>query len=112
MTNKLTARVNIAIAAPVNKVWQALTDPALIKKYLFGTETVSDWKKGSSITYTGVWQGRPYTDKGQIVDIVPEKLLHTTYLSGNSGKKDIPENYAHVIYQLEPEGNDTTVVSL
>lgn len=108
----LTARVSITIAAPVNKVWQALTDPDLIRQYLFGTNTVSDWKKGSSITYTGEWQGKPYTDKGEIIDIVPEKLLHTTYLSGNSGKEDKPENYAHVIYELEPRGSNTTIVSL
>jgi len=109
MSNKLTAKTEMSISAPVSKVWQALTDPAMIKQYLFGTDTVTDWKKGSSITYTGEWDGKPYTDKGKIIDIVPEKLLHTTYLSGNSGKEDKPENYANVIYELKPNGGDTTV---
>jgi uncharacterized protein YndB with AHSA1/START domain len=109
MANKLSVSVSRHIEAPVNKVWQALTDPAMIKQWLFGTNTKSDWKKGSSITYTGEWQGKQYEDKGQIIDIVPEKLLHTTYFSSMSGKEDKPENYANVKYELEPEGDGTLV---
>jgi uncharacterized protein YndB with AHSA1/START domain len=109
MNNKLTAEASTNIKASTSKVWQALTDPAIIKEYLFGTDTHTDWKKGSKITYTGTWQGKPYEDKGTIVDIVPEKRLHTTYLSGNSGKEDKPENYANVIYELTPDEGRTTV---
>lgn len=103
------AETGIEINAPVAKVWSALTDPAQIKEYLFGTDTETDWKKGSPITYTGVWEGKPYKDKGVIVDIVPEKMLHTTYWSGMSGKEDKPENYANVIYRVEPRGEGTFV---
>ena len=111
MANKLSVKTGININAPVSKVWQALTDPAMIKEYLFGTNTVSDWKKGSSITYSGEWEGKQYEDKGNIIDIVPEKLLHTTYFSGMSGKEDKPENYANVIYELTPQ-NGSTVVTI
>ncbi len=105
----LTATVSRTIHAPASKVWQALTDPAQIKEYLFGTDTVSDWKKGSSITYSGVWEGKSYQDKGTIINIVPEKLLHTTYFSSMSGKEDKPENYANVIYELKPVNGDTLI---
>lgn len=107
MANKLTFKKGITINAPVSKVWHALTDPAMIKEYLFGTNTVTDWKKGSPITYSGEWQGQKYEDKGKIIDIIPEKLLHTTYFSFMSGKEDKPENYANVIYEVEPQGNQT-----
>jgi uncharacterized protein YndB with AHSA1/START domain len=109
MANKLTFKKSITIDAPVSKVWQALTDPAQIKEYLFGTNTVTDWKKGSPITYSGEWNGQKYQDKGMIVDIVPEKLLHTTYFSFMSGKEDKPENYANVIYEVQPKGNQTVL---
>jgi uncharacterized protein YndB with AHSA1/START domain len=109
MANKLSVKTGININAPVSKVWQALTDPAMIKEYLFGTNTVSDWKKGSSITYSGEWEGKQYEDKGEIIDIVPEKLLHTTYFSGMSGKEYKPENYANVIYEVTPQNGSTTV---
>lgn len=103
MSRKLTAKTSIPVSASVENVWKALTDPALIKQYLFGTETTSDWEKGSSITYKGEWEGKDYEDKGTIVEIIPGKLLHTTYWSGMSGEPDIPENYANVIYEITPE---------
>lgn len=106
---KLVAQTSISIQAPVNKVWQALTDPKLIKQYLFGTNAVSDWKEGSSITYSGEWEGKSYQDKGEIVKIIPEKLLHTTYLSSMSNKEDKPENYANVIYEIEPQDNSSQI---
>jgi uncharacterized protein YndB with AHSA1/START domain len=109
MANKLTSKVSIDIKAPANKVWQAVVDPKLIKEYLFGTEAKSDWKKGSTITYSGVWQGKPYTDKGVIIDIEPEKFVHSTYYSPLSGKEDKPENYNNVKTELTPKGDYTTV---
>lgn len=111
MATKLVSKSSLHINAPVNKVWQALTDPTLIKEYLFGTNTITDWKKGSTITYEGEWQGKAYKDKGVIVDIVPEKLLHTTYWSSMSGKEDKAENYNNVIYELKAE-NEGTLVSI
>jgi uncharacterized protein YndB with AHSA1/START domain len=107
--NKLSVLVKQEINAPLSKVWQALTDPAQIKQYLFGTNASSDWKKGSSITYSGEWNGKAYTDKGTIIEIIPDRLLHTTYFSGMSGKEDKPENYANVIYRVEPHGTGTIV---
>ena len=111
MGNKLTAIATETISIPVSNVWQALIDPALIKHYLYGTEVISDWKKGSTIIYKGEWQGNTYEDKGTILEIEPKKLLHTTYFSSLSGKEDIPENYANVIYSLS-EGNKQTILTI
>ena len=108
---KLISKSSTMINAPVNKVWDALTNPHLIKEYLFGTKTTTDWKKGSPITYEGEWQGRSYKDKGLVVDIIPEKLLHTTYWSSMGGKEDRPENYNNVLYEVE-ERNGGTLVTI
>lgn len=109
MSNKFTAKAAIAINATPDKVWEALTDPDMIREYLFGTNTITDWQKGSPISYKGEWKGQPYEDKGTIVDIVPEKRLHTTYFSGMSGKEDIPENYANVIYEISEQQGKTVL---
>ena len=109
MAKKLVSTSGITIDAPVSKVWQALTDPAQIKQYLFGTNTVSDWKKGSPISYEGEWEGKKYKDKGTIIEIVPEKLLHTTYWSSMGGKEDKTENYNNVIYELQPQNGKTMI---
>jgi uncharacterized protein YndB with AHSA1/START domain len=41
-----TAETDI-IASPA-RVWSALTDPAQIKRYMFGSEVETDWKPGGT----------------------------------------------------------------
>ena len=107
MPQNLTATKSIVIAAPAQHVWQALTDPAEVKKYMWGSEVVSDWKQGSPLIYRGVWEGKPFEDKGTILEIDPPHLLRTTYFSPLSGKPDAPENYAEVTYRLAAEAGGT-----
>jgi uncharacterized protein YndB with AHSA1/START domain len=107
MKINLIAEQSIIINASASKVWDALINPVKIKQYLFGTETISDWKIGSPIKYRGEWQGKKYEDKGIIRNIIPEKLLESTYWSSMSGLADVPENYKNVSYKLHPENNGT-----
>ena len=109
MTTKFTARASITIKSSTASVWNALTDPTMIKQYLFGTEVVSDWKEGSEIIYKGVWEGKMYEDKGIILKIEPEKLLETNYWTSFSGLPDSPENYQKVTYQLSRDGDNTVL---
>lgn len=111
MPRKFTAKTSVPVKASVDNVWKALTDPDIIRQYLFGTDTKAEWKKGGSITYTGVWEGKSYEDKGTVVEIIPGKLLHTTFYSPNSGLPDLPENYANVIYEITPE-KDVTLLTI
>jgi len=104
---KYIARESVTIRAPIAKVWEALITPELIKQYLFGTQAISDWKVGSPIMYTGVWEGKAYADKGTILKLIPEKILETTYWSGMSGVMDVPENYKKVTYELTTEQDGT-----
>ena len=107
MENNFIGQASILINVPPSKVWNALTNPEIIKQYLFGTEALSAWTEGSTITYKGVWQDKEYEDKGKILKIEPEKYLKTTYWSSMSGKADVPENYNNVEYKLSPEGEGT-----
>ena len=107
MNNKFTAQATTLVNAPASKVWDALTNPSLIKQYLYGTEVTSDWKVGSPITYRGEWEGKSYRDKGEILQIEPDKLLISTFWSSLAGLPDLPENYKTVRYELFPEGDGT-----
>lgn len=91
---------SIVINADVKSVWQALTDKELIKLYMFGTETESEWEEGSAITFSGEYNGMKYKDGGVIKVYEPEKKLSYTYWSSMSGIEDIPENYALVTFSL------------
>ena len=109
MTGTFIATAETTINAPASKVWDALTNPTLIKEYLFGTNVTTDWKVGSPITYKGEWQGKSYEDKGRILQVEPEKLLVSTFWSALSGLPDVPENYQTVRYELSSNGDETTL---
>ncbi len=72
---------------------------------------MSDWRVGSSITYTGVWNGRQYEDKGKVIQVIQNKLLKTTYWSSLSNRPNTPENYSNVTYSLLEE-NGSTLLSV
>src|SRR5688572_5440428 len=109
MSMNLIAKASVAIQAPASKVWEALTTPAMIKEYFFGSETISDWKVGSPLLFTGVWEGKEYVDKGFILQSVPEKLFQYSYFSSFSPLEDKPENYANITYELDEENGETTL---
>ncbi|HEY6688759.1 MAG TPA: SRPBCC family protein [Propionibacteriaceae bacterium] len=97
------------IDAPPEKVWQALTDPQLIKKYMFGSEVRTDSKPGSPITWQGEFEGRKYMDKGEIITVEPGRRLEVTHFSPLTGQEDRPENYHRVSYELQQTDGGTSV---
>jgi uncharacterized protein YndB with AHSA1/START domain len=107
MSANLIAKASTTIAAPASRVWNALTNPELIKQYFFGTEAVSDWKEGSTLEFRGEWEGRKYLDKGVILKSEEPKLFQYTYLSSFSNLPDAPENYANISYELTEEDGET-----
>jgi uncharacterized protein YndB with AHSA1/START domain len=107
MKNTLIAETSISVNATPKQVWDVLTTPKLIKRYLMGTDVSTDWKEGSTITYSGEYEGKKYHDKGIIKKIEPEKILQSTYLSSMSGKEDKPENYNLVTYKIAMRNNKT-----
>ena len=60
----LSLTTSIDVNAPAAKVWEALTNPEIVKKYFFGTNVKTDWKVGSPIIWEGEWEGKSYRDKG------------------------------------------------
>jgi uncharacterized protein YndB with AHSA1/START domain len=107
MKNTLIAQAHITISAPIANVWDALVNPEMIKLYLFGTNTVSDWKEGSPIVWKGEWEGKPYEDKGVILQLKPERVLQYSHFSPLSGQADVPANYHTVTIELSLEEKGT-----
>ena len=109
--SKLFLKNTINIKAPASKVWDALVNPEQTKKYMFGCETVSDWKQGSSLLWKGSYEGKEMVFvKGTIADIQPNKLLAYTVIDpNNSSIPDVPENYLTVTYELTNENEETVL---
>ena len=101
MNSDLIVSKNIEILANADKVWDALINPEKIKIYLFGTETISDWKIGSTIIFQGEYDGHKYKDKGNVLENSRNKKLKYNYWSGFSGLEDKTENYSIITYLIE-----------
>lgn len=101
MNKNLKASSSIVINASAEMVWDALINPEKIKIYLFGTETITDWKVGSPIVFQGSYEGQSYKDKGNVIEKNVNKRLQYNYWSGFSGIEDKPENYSIITYSIE-----------
>ena len=105
-----SAQVSVHIHAPLQAVWDALTKPEIIKKYFFGTKTITDWVPGHMIVFEGEWEGKTYHDKGTVLEFYKYEKLRYDYWSSMSGIEDMPENYAIITYELFAEADITTLV--
>jgi uncharacterized protein YndB with AHSA1/START domain len=103
------AHAEVEISASRQQVWDALTSPAAIARFMFGAQVDTDWAEGSRITWTGEYDGKPFQDKGEIVEVTEPSRLRMTHYSPLSGADDVPENYHALDYQLTDEGDRTRV---
>jgi len=104
-----TAKIQRTIHAPVSKVWDGLTLPELVKQYFFGTQLVTTWQPGTPIYFRGEWEGKPYEDKGTVLQYEAGKMLEYDYFSSWSDLEDLPENYQRITYRVKAKGNGTVL---
>lgn len=107
--NEFVATAEIEISAPPARVWDALTDPDQIRRFMFGTRVETDWKPGSPIVWKGGYQGREYEDRGEIIEFEAPRLLKVTHFSPLSGREDRPENYHELTYELQERAVGTRI---
>ena len=108
---KLVVQNSILIDADIAWVWDALVNPEQTKKYMFGCETVSDWKIGSSLLWQAMYEGKEMVFvKGIILDIKPNRLLKYSVIDPNTLMTDIPENYLNVTYLLEEQNGQINLI--
>jgi uncharacterized protein YndB with AHSA1/START domain len=105
----ITTSHSIEIAAPPERVWKALTTPEEISQWFFGVDTESDWQVGSPIVHRGEYQGRPYEDRGEILELDPPRRFVHTHWSSMSGLPDEPEHYQRVLWAVEPSNGGAAV---
>jgi len=108
MSESLIYRRSILINKEIIQVWDALVNPEMTRKYMFGCDVISDWKVGSPIVWKGSTDGVEYV-KGTLTDIEPGKTLSFSVFDPESGDENIPSNYLTTTYMLDPAGDKTTI---
>jgi uncharacterized protein YndB with AHSA1/START domain len=103
------ATAEVDISASPDQVWRAITDPAKVKRYFFGSTVESDFRPGSRITWRGEYDGKPFEDKGEVIEAVPHERLRVTHFSSLRGGPDRPENYHELVFNLDHAGPVTHV---
>ena len=110
MTERLsdiTTESSVFIDGPIEKVWAALTTPELIKQWFFGVDTEADWRVGGELVHRGEYQGKPYVDRGTILEFEPPRRMVHTHWSDVSGRPDTPDNYQRVAWDLAERDGGT-----
>jgi len=107
INNDLISSKSILINSSPEKVWDVLTNPTIINKYLYGAETITDWKVDSKISFVIKFDEQTFVDKGIVIENNQNELLEYKYWSGFCGLEDRPENYSIVTYKLEKIDNIT-----
>ena len=95
----------ITLHAPIEKVWDALTTPELVKRWQFGSDVITDWKVGSEIRFRTEWQGQVFEQWGTILEIVPHSLIRYSLFAPRPGLEDRQENYFVMNYIVTEEKN-------
>lgn len=102
-TNISTVTVN----APIEKVWDALVKPELVKKWQYGSDLITDWKAGSDIRFRAEWQGKVFEQWGKVLEVLPQKLVKYSLFAPRPDLEDVPGNYFVMSYALSEEDGHT-----
>ncbi len=96
------AEASVTTEATPEQVWRTLTDPRLVREYLFGATVNTDWRVGGTVTYSGEWDGEPYEDRGVVVEAVRPRLLVTSFFRPPAdGQARRERNVQTVSYRVE-----------
>jgi uncharacterized protein YndB with AHSA1/START domain len=106
------ARAEVIIEKSPTVVWTALTDPEQVRSWMVGTTVTTDWEVGSPIPWQGEMNGKPYEDKGEVLEAEQPRRLSVTHYSPLMGQEDRPENYHTVTYTLTSTRDGRTTLAL
>lgn len=72
-----------------------------------GADLETDWTVGGPIFWRGEYEGKPYQDKGQILDVEPAARLVHTHFSPLGGEADEPQNYHTLTWIMHAQDGAT-----
>jgi uncharacterized protein YndB with AHSA1/START domain len=97
----------IVLNAPVDKVWNALTQPEFVKQWQYGSDLITDWKVGNEIRFRNEWEGQVFEQWGSVLEVVPNQKIKYSLFFPRPGLEDKPENYFIMSYVLSADNQKT-----
>ena len=91
----------IYIRTSPERLWEAITDPAIRSKFSFGVEARSDWAVGSPVQMIAPGAANLKLGEGEIIEVdPPRRLVHTMVALWSEEVKE--EGASRVTWEIEP----------
>ena len=101
--NPMEKVFEIYIKTTPDRLWEAITDPEIRRKYNFGVAVRSDWRPGSAVVTEHAGAGGPLGE-GEILEIdPPRRLVHTMRALWSDEVK--AEGTSRITWEIEPVGD-------
>ncbi len=98
----------IYIKTTPERLWEALTDPAIRARYNFGSGAYSDWTPGARIELRAE-KADGLLGEGEVLEVdPPHRLVHT--MIANFSPEAQAEGTTRVTYEIEPVGDSCRLV--
>ena len=108
MKDDVRTEESIVIQAPIDKVWEALTTPELIKRWFIGVDTLTDSTMGSAIVHKGEFRARLTTTRGRSWRSTRRSCLFAVIGARSRDAPTCPENYDRVLAAIRARRGDRT----
>lgn len=103
--NQVQYGYEIYIGAPVERVWQGLTDGVLTRQYVYGARLQSTLEKGSAFAF--VADGDFKVVDGEVIDVEPNRRLALTWQAHWDAAVS-KDRASRVTYELSSAGAHAT----
>ncbi len=102
-TNISTIKIN----ASIQKVWETITKPELVKLWQYGSDLLTTWEIGSNIKFKTEWEGKVFEQWGEVLEMRPNELVKYRLFAPRPDLEDKPENYLIMTYVLTQQDGHT-----
>ena len=90
----------IIIDATVDKVWETLTKPELVKQWQYGSDLITDWNIGGDIKFRSEWEGKVFEQSGKVIEVKQNEIIKYSLFAPLLALDNTPENNFIMSYVL------------
>ena len=103
----ITSTSFIDIAAPIDRVWAAVTQPELVQRWQYGSQIITNWQVGEPIRFVSQWEGQRFEQWGTVLFFEAPHELSYSLFAPRPDLDDVPQNYFTMTYSLSSVGDRT-----
>lgn len=111
MVNDVIITRSILLNARPERVWEALTHPKMTRQYYYNAEVDSDWQPGSTLRWSGNYQGREVNAEGKILDIVPGRRIKYSGFDRMVEGDVSRQGDIYITHEIIPQGSRTKLLT-